>query len=159
MPSQSRSSRPVRALLIAVMIVAPLSVFASLPWLKEQPDGVVFVFTGIASTLTVLAARAFGILQERGLDEWHRSAARFSSQWGWLAGASLVALLLAWPPVRDLVVSLSANLAGIADPDQKLVVLAFVFGFIATVLAQLMCTAVLGMIWASWKLRGPRDPA
>lgn len=159
MPSQSRSRRPTRALLIAIMIVAPLSVFVSIPWLKEQPDGVVFVFTGIASTLTVLAALAFGILQERGLDEWHRSAARFSTQWGWLAGASLVALLLAWPPIRDLVVSLSANLAGVADPDHKLVVLAFVFGFIATVLAQVMCIAVLGTVWASWKLRGPRDPA
>ena len=159
MPSQSQSRFPVRTLLVAIMILAPLSVFVALPWLDDQPDSVVFLFAGVAATLTVVAAFAFSILYDRKLDEWHRSGAQFSTQWGFGAGASIVALLLALPPFRDLVVSLASGLADAPNPDHQLVILAFVGGFIATVLTQALSTFVISIVWVTLKSRGPRDPA
>lgn len=158
--SSHRRARPfLLALLVGLAVVPPLSFVAALPWLKQQPDELVFLFAGIASTLTVVASFLLAILQDRTLDEWNRSNARFSSQWGWTAGASLVALLLALPPFRDLIVSLAASWAQAPDPDQKLVLLTFTFGFMAVVVAQLVCTAVLSVGWAFWKSRSAREPA
>jgi hypothetical protein len=159
MSSRRQSGLPLRALLAALMIVPTAVFLASIPWLKQQPDGLVFLLSGIAAALTVLASFALAILHDRKIDEWERSNARFSSQWGWTAGASLVALLLALPPFRDSIVSLVANIADVADPNHKLVVLAFTFGFGAVVLTQGMCTALLAMGWAFWKSRSPRDPS
>ena len=158
--SSHRRARPfLLALLVGLAVVPPFSFVAALPWLKQQPDELVFLFAGIASTLTVVASFLLAILQDRTLDEWNRSNARFSSQWGWTAGASLVALLLALPPFRDLIVSLAARWAQEPDPDQKLVLLTFTFGFMAVVVAQLVCTAVLSVGWAFWKSRSAREPA
>ncbi len=102
MTSHRKSGLPLRALLLALMIMPPLAIFASIPWLKQQPDGVTFLLTGLAATLTIVASFALAIGYDRQIDEWHRSAARFASQWGWTAGAGLVALLLALPPFREL---------------------------------------------------------
>jgi hypothetical protein len=156
--SSHRRARPrLFALVVALCLVPPISILASLPWLKQQPDDLVFLFTGIAATLTVAASFLLAILQDRKLDEWNRSNARFSSQWGWTAGASLVALLLALPPIRDLIVSLAASWAQAPNPDQKLVILTFTFGFMAVVVAQLLCTAVLSIGWTLWKSRPTRE--
>lgn len=159
MASQSVAQRALHFALIAVMIVAPLSVIVSLPWLKEQSNGVIYLFAGVAAALTVLAAVAFSILQDGKLDEWHRTASQFSTQWGYSAGACLIALLLALPPMHDLIVSIAANIAGVTDPDHKLVLLAFVFGFIATVLAQALSTVVISIVWVTLKSRAPREDA
>lgn len=159
MSSHSRSRLPLRAALVALMVVPPISILSAIPWLKQQPDGLVFLLSGIAATVTVIASFVFAILHDRRLDEWQRSNARFSSQWGWATGAGLVALLLALPPFRDLIVSWIASLAQTPDPDQKLVVLAFVSGFAAVVLAQTLCTMLLAVGWALWKSRAPREPS
>jgi hypothetical protein len=159
MSPRSQSRLPLRALLVALMIVPPIAVFAGIPWLKQQPDAVVFLLSGLAAALTIVASFVLALLHDRRIDEWQRSNAGFSSQWGWTAGASLVALLLALPPFRDFIVSSTANLADAPNPDQKLVVLAFTFGFGAVVLAQGMCTALLSIGWAVWMSRGVRDPS
>jgi hypothetical protein len=158
--SSHRGARPLLvALLVALAVIPPIAFVAALPWLKQQPDALVFLFAGIASTLTVVASFLLAILQDRKLDEWNRSNARFSSQWGWTAGASLVALLLALPPFRDLIVSLAASWAQTPIPDQKLVLLTFTFGFMAVVVSQLVCTAVLSIGWAFWKSRSALEPS
>ncbi len=158
--SSHRRARPLFfALLAALMVVPPIAVFVSSPWLKQQPDGLVFLLTGIAATLTVVASLALAVLHDRKIDEWQRSNARFSSQWGWTAGASLVALLLALPPFRDWIVSLVANWAEAPNPDQRLVLVTFTFGFMAVVVAQLVCTALLSIGWAFWKSRSAREPS
>jgi len=159
MSAHRKSGLPLRALLVALMIVPTLAIFAAIPWLKEQPDGLVFLLAGIASVLTIVASFALALLVDRQIDEWQRSNARFSSQWGWTAGAGLVALLLALPPFRDLIVSVVANWADAPDIDQKVVVLAFVFGFGAVVVAQGVCTALLSIGWALWMSRSPREPS
>lgn len=159
MRSQQNSNRLLGPLLLAVMILAPLSVLVSIPWLKQQPDETIFLFSGIAATVTVLAGVFSAILHDRTLDEWERSNARFSSQWGWTIGAAVIALLLALPPVRDAIVAVTADVADVADPSSKLVILAFTFGFGAVVLAQGVCTMLLAIGWAHWKSRAPREPS
>lgn len=158
--SSPRRSRPrLFALLAALCAVPPISFFVSLPWLNQQPDALVFLLTGITVTVVIAASFWLAILHDRKLDEWNRSNARFSSQWGWTAGGSLVALLLALPPFRDLIVHWAAIWGGAPNPDQKLVLVTFTFGFMAVVIAQLVCTALLSIGWAFWKSRSAREPA
>ena len=159
MSSHGTSKMPLRALLLVLMLVPPISFVAALPWLKQQPDGLVYLVTGITSALTVAASFLLAVLYDRKLDEWQRSNARFSSQWGWTAGACLVALLLALPPVHDLIVSGAAIWGGEPNPDRRLVVTTFAFGFMAVVAAQGVCTVLLSIGWVMWKSRAARDPS
>jgi hypothetical protein len=140
------------------MVVPPITILAAIPWLKQQSDGLAFLTTGIAATLTIVSSFALAILHDRQTDEWHRSNARFSSQWGWTAGSALIALLLALPPIRDLIVSGAELWGGEPHPDHRLVVVTFTFGFMAVVAAQGLCTLLLSVGWAYWKSRSARDP-
>jgi hypothetical protein len=157
MSSHHKSRLPVRTLLLALMVIPPGLVLFGIPWLKQQPDTVIFLLSGLAAVVTIIASFVLALLHDRNIDEWERSNAGFSSQWGWTAGASLVALLLALPPFRDFIVSAAANLADAPNPDHKLVVLAFTFGFGAVVVAQCVITALLSIGWAMWKSRPARD--
>jgi hypothetical protein len=159
MPSHRRPRPLLLALLVALMVVPPVSIVASLPWLRQQADETVFLFTGIASALTVIASLLLAMLQDRHIDEWQRANVRFSSQWGWTAGASLVALLLALPPFRDWIVSVVASVAQAPNADQKLVVLTFTFGFMTVIVAQIVCIAALSLAWTFWKSRAAREPS
>ncbi|HYD87610.1 MAG TPA: hypothetical protein VEA80_09060 [Vitreimonas sp.] len=141
------------------MIVPPVSVLAAAPWLKQQPDGTALMLTGLAATLTIIASFALAMLQDRQIDEWQRSNARFSVQWGWATGSALVALLLALPPIHDLILSGAAVWGGEPNPDQQLVLLTFTFGFLAVVVAQALCTALLSFGWHVWMSRAPREPS
>lgn len=153
MSSHRQSWTRIQALIATLAVVSPISFIAAIPWLRQQPDVLVYIFAGIAATLTVAASFALAVLKDRELDEWHRSAARFSSQWGWLTGAGLVALLLALPPVHDLIVGLAASSAQVPEPDRQLVLLTFMFGFMAVVGAQMACTLLLSLIWRFWMSR------
>jgi hypothetical protein len=155
MSSHRRVPSFLSALFLALCIIPPIAFVAAIPWLKQQPDHVVFVVTGIASTLTVMASIGLSVLSDRRMDEWQRTNARFSSQWGWTAGAALVALLLALPPVHDLIVSLAANMA--PNPDRGMVLIVFTAGFIAVVMAQVLCTVLMSIGWTMWKSRPTPD--
>jgi hypothetical protein len=159
MSSHRQAWPPLRTLLLVLMVVPPISFLAALPWLKHQPDGLILVVSGIATTVTVVASLALAILHDRKLDEWQRSNARFSSQWGWTAGACLVALLLALPPLQDLIVSGAATWGGTPNPDRRLVLTTFAFGFMAVVAAQGVCTVLLSIGWVLWKSRSARETA
>ncbi len=159
MSTRRQSRFPLRTLLLVLMVLPPIAIFAGIPWLKQQPDSLVFLLSGIAAILTVVASFGVAILTDRQIDEWQRSAARFSGQWGWTIGAGLVALLLSFPPFRDLIVATVADWADVANPDQKLVVLAFAFGFGGVVIAQGLSTMLLSIGWALWMSRSPREPS
>lgn len=159
MPSHRKGLSPLRALLLALMILPPIAIVASVSWMKHQPQGLVFLLSGLASALAVASSFALAILYDRQIDEWQRSNARFSSQWGWTAGACLIALLMALPPFRDLVVSMVASWAGAPTVGQKPVLLAFTLGFGTVVFAQGLCTVLLSIGWVVWKSRAARDPA
>jgi len=152
-----RKAKPPLGLLLGIMIVAPAAFLIAIPWLKQQPDNVVFLLAGIAATVAVVSSFVFAVLHDRQLDEWQRSNARFSSQWGWAAGSGLVALLLAVTPFRDFIVAWTTSLAEGPEANQKLVILAFTFGFGAVVIAQTVCTALFSIGWAFWKSRPARD--
>jgi len=139
--------------MLAAAIIVPAVFLATIPWLKNQPDVVVYLFAGIAATITVLCSLALAVIEDRRMDEWHRTAARFASQWGWLTGGALVAILLALPPVHDAIIGASGALAGVVDPDRTLVLMAFMLGFIAVILIQSLCTMVLSFLWRSRKSR------
>lgn len=153
----SSHRRPTYLALLGLMIVPPIGVFAAVPWLKNQPDEIGLVLSGLAATLAVAASLMLAVLNDRRLDEWNRSRARFASQWGWTAGACLVALLLSVPQVREFVVFGAGRWAEAPSPDQKLVLITFIFGFMAVVVAQIACTALLSAGWALWMSRGPGE--
>lgn len=158
--SSHRLSRPVLlALLVALMVVPPILVLVAIPWLKQQPDGLVFLLAGLAATMAVVASLALAVLHDRQLDEWERSNARFSNQWGWTAGTALIALLLALPPIRDFIVSVVTSWVPAPQADQNLVLVAFVFGFMAVAVAQTVCMALLSIGWAFWMSRSAREPS
>lgn len=159
MPSHRQPRPRLISLLVALGVVPPIVFVGSLLWLKQLPDSLVFAFTGITATLVIVASFALAILQDRRLDEWNRSNSRFSSQWGWTAGASLVALLLAFPPIHELIMHWATTWGGAPNPDRRLVLVTFTFGFLTVVIAQLVCTALLSIGWAFWKSRAARDPA
>ena len=158
MSSPARARSHIMALAV-VMVVPPIAIVAAIPWLRQQPDDLVFLLTGVAAAVTVLASIAIAVLHDRTIDEWQRSNARFSSQWGWTVGGSLVALLLALPPFRDLIVSGAAIWGGMPNPDSRLVITTFAFGFMAAVIAQVLCTIVLSLGWNVWMSRDARDPS
>lgn len=143
---------------MALTVLPPLSVLVAVPWLRHQPAAMVFLFTGVAAATTILASLALTALSDRSMDQWHRSAARFSSQWGWTAGSSLVALLIALAPIRELIVSWMVRVAPAPDPAHNLVLLAFVFGFMTVVIAQSLCALALNIGWRVWMTRPPREP-
>lgn len=128
-------------------LLAPISFLIAVPWLREQPDGLVYLIAGLASTLTVTSSMALAVLKDRKLDEWHRSGARFANQWGWLAGSGLLAVAMAVPPVQDAVLALASSASGEDAPYRKLVLMTFLLGFMATVFLQMLATLLLGAIW------------
>lgn len=152
-----RASPLVFALLLAFCLVPGLSIIAIFSWLKQQPEGLVYLITGIAGTVTILGSLALGIVHDRGMDEWQKSNSRFASFWGEAVGTALVALLLNLPAGRDGIVSVVGNWAGVPAPDTKVVILAFVFGFMAVVLTRMVCMALFAVGWALWKSRAPRE--
>ena len=133
--------------IIAAAVLAPACFLAAIPWLKEQPDGIVYLFAGIAATVTILCSFALAVAEDRRMDEWHRAASRFSNQWGWLAGGGAIALLLSLPPIHSLIIGASAALARVTDPNPTLVLMAFTLGFMAVVIAQMLCILTLSAIW------------
>ena len=159
MSSPARSRSLLQSLLFIMMIVPPVVFVAALPWLRQQSQGLVLLVTGVAATLTVVTSIALAILYDRTIDEWQRSNARFSTQWGWTIGGGVLALILILPPVRDLIISGAAIWGGTSNPDARLVITTFTFGFMATVLAQALCTILLSLAWGVWMSRAPRDPS
>jgi len=131
----------------ALALLAPVSFLLAIPWLRDQADSLVYLFAGLAATLTVTCSMALAVLKDRKLDEWHRSGARFASQWGWLAGSAVLAVAMAFPPVQDAVLSLAGLWSGETAPDPRLVLLTFILGFMATVFLQMVATLALGAVW------------
>lgn len=139
--------------LVLIGIGLPILFVVGIPWLKQQPDSVVYLCAGVAAVGTVVASLLLAMQKDRKLDEWHRSAARFSSQWGWLAGAGVIAILLSFPPVQNVIVAVSGSLGDVTAPDRTLVLMAFTVGFMSVVFAQMICTLLIS---AGWRFRMSR---
>ena len=145
-------TRP-KAIAGILMVLFPISFLVAIPWLKEQPDTIVHLFSGIAATGTVVSAFVLAIFKDKELDEWHRGAARFSNQWGWLAGGGLIAILQAAPAFRTVIVYITSSLTNSAGSPGAQVVFAFMLGFMAVILAQMVCILALHKGWRVWMSR------
>lgn len=131
----------------------PILFVAGIPWLKHQPDYVVYLCAGVAASGTVVASLLLAIQRDREFDEWHRSAARFSSQWGWLAGGGVIAILLSFPTFQNAIVAVSGGLADVTAPDRTFGLMAFTVGFMSVVFAQMICTLLISVGWRFWMSR------
>ncbi len=148
MLSSKISSKRASMIAAAFAFLAPASFLLSIPWLKaQQSEALVYLCAGIAATITIAASFVMAIIGDRKMDEWHRSAARFAQQWGWISGAGLIALLLALPPVQDLIFALTSGLNDGQTVDREAAIITFVAGFMAVVVAQSICTMVLSAVW------------
>lgn len=147
MTLKSSRSNHRQGWLAAAAIIAPISFLVSMPWLKGQSDMVVYAAAGAAAFIVIAASMMLAILKDGEMDEWHRSAGRFASQWGWITGGSVIALLLAVPPVQDLIVHTASTFAGDGAFDRSAVLLTFTLGFMAVMVAQSISTVVLNLIW------------
>jgi len=136
-----------KVLTAAVAVVLPAAFLLSLPWLRTQPDGLVYLFAGLAALGTVGASLLLAVIKDREIDEFHREGERFSIQWGWLSGSASFAILMAVPVVQDLVIAAAAAISGIAAPDKKLVLLTFMAGFVAVLFMQTICTIAFSLLW------------
>ena len=58
--------------LTTIMIGLPVMFIAAIPWLKQQPESVVYLCAGIAATGTVVASFVLAIQKHQKFDEWHR---------------------------------------------------------------------------------------
>ena len=141
---------------IALAISAPVAFFASIPWLKEQPDGTVYLVSGIAAFVVIASSTYLSAAGQAKMDEVERAGSRFAYLWGGLLGASLIALLLAVPPFQDVIYRLVGAFRhdGEATMDRQSVMLAFTLGFCCVVMAQSISTLLVGGVWRLWMARG-----
>jgi len=157
----SAKSKVPHLALVALAIVPGVGFLAAIPWLKQQPSTVVFLAAGLVTVVAVVAGMAHSILSDRAQDEWHRSGSRFASQWGWLTGLCVVALLLALPPVHDLLFAIvswaAVTLAHAPAPDREVVLLTFTFAFVIVSIIQTISTMLLAIGWFSWMSRSARE--
>ena len=149
----ANTDKRFKTLAAGLMLLFPISFLAASPWLKGQSEATVYLVAGIASTGTVIASFVLAVLKDQDLDEWHRGAARFSNQWGWLAGSGLVAILQGIPAFRRLVIDATTSLVEHAGSSDQHIIFAFLLGFMAVVLAQMLCILALSRGWRFWMSR------
>jgi len=150
-------SAPYSKVLLAIIAIAlPSSFLISLPWLKQQPDWVIYLCTAIAAIGTIICSLLLAMRQYQRCDEWHRNAVQFSSHWGWLAGGALVVILLAIPQLQSSIVALSGVLGDVSAPDERLVLMTFILGVICVIFAQTICAMLFSAGWRYWMSK-PRD--
>jgi hypothetical protein len=150
---RSRNKSPLTFPMIGALLVlagTAIVMAASFPWLLQQPREMVVPISAGAVILIIAANITLSVLNDRRTDEWHRNAVRFSSQWGYGAGLAL-ALLLIFP--------LSAWIESWAPGRYRdFVQLGFMFAFVAVMVAQAACVALLHLAWTLWKSRSARGP-
>lgn len=152
MAEQEKRKSPWTPVLIFLMAAPPIAFLIAIPFLREQPDNIVFLITGAASFLVVSTSVALTILKERRADEWTRSGGRFSTYWGYIGGAGFIALLLNIPAFRDFIATTATAMKG-APVDDTLVQMAFTAGFMASVLAQMVFILIFSLFWRIWMSR------
>jgi hypothetical protein len=141
------NNRTLSRLMIATAVLTPTTFLLAIPWLKNQSEGMVFLLAFIAATITVVSSMVLAVLKDQRMDEWHRTAARFSNQWGWLVGAGIFALLMGIPPIQKLVYTVALHISHNGIIDEQTVILTFMFGFMSVVMLQTLSTVILSVVW------------
>jgi hypothetical protein len=129
------------ALWFAPLVVIPVAVFASQPWLKQRNDAITL---GAAICLmgysVFLAARV-----NRRLDEVEITGARVAATKGMTMGWVAAGLVMSFPLSMNTLVDL-ANAIGSGSPD-KAVKLGITIGFMLVVVLQTLGMFAVSIWW------------
>lgn len=133
-------------IIVGAVIGTPLMFLASIPWLKGQPDNVVFAVTGAAAFVVIAGSILLSANHMANLGEWERAGAYTSYKWGGAIGGGVVSLSLCLPFVQDRIVGIVAALSGTVL-ERTEAVLAFAGGVISVLLAQAIAALIALVIW------------
>lgn len=142
----ARRLNPIRcALWFAPIVVVPVAVFASLPWLKQQNAAVSMGIAAAAAIFVMGYAVFLAARVNRRLDEVEIAGQRFATTQGTTVGWIAAVLVMIFPPVMNALVDL-ANTIGAASPD-KAVRMGIVIGFMLVVLLQTLGIVAVSIWW------------
>jgi hypothetical protein len=142
-----------RALWIAPVVIIPVVLLASLPWLKQHNVAIVPWISAAAAIFVMgysifLAARV-----TRRLDEVQIAGQRFAHTNGMTVGSFAAVLVMIFPPAMNALVDL-ANTIGAGAPHKAPVILGIFIGFALVVIFQALGMVVI-YVWWERRLGGP----
>ncbi len=143
MRSQRKLGRTL--LWFAPIVIVPAAVFASLPWLRQQDQGVVFGVVGAASVFVLLYSFVLAERVNRRLDEVEVAGQRFAQTHGMTIGWAIAVLVMLFPPSMDALVGLAQSFGG---SPEKAVRLGISLGLMLVVVLQTLVMFAAGIWWA-----------
>jgi membrane protein YdbS with pleckstrin-like domain len=151
MTTQSLGKIGRHALLISPVVIAVVSFFAVLHWLKPRNSTFVLVLSAVFAIFVIGYTSFITRRMQRTLDEVQIASQGFASFRGYVWGACTTVLLLMLPPVTNCLIDLADVMASGA-PDMTTrhrvaVLLGLNFGLMLVVLMQMVCMIVASAIW------------
>ncbi len=140
------------ALWFSPIVIVPVAVFASIPWLKQQNDAVAL---GIAAAASIFVMGYSFFLTARvnsRLDEVEIAGQRFANTKGMTIGTVAAVLVMLFPPLMNALVDLASTIG--AGSPEKAIRLGITIGFMLVVILQLLGTVAVA-IWWGRRLGGP----
>jgi hypothetical protein len=150
-----------QALLISPIVIAVVSFFALLRWLRPVNSNVVLVLSAVVSIFVMGYTSFLARRMQRRMDEVQIASQGFASFRGYTWGAGITVVLLLLPPVTNRLIDL-ADVMTARAPDmttrhRTAVLLGLNFGFLLLVLVQMVCMIVASAIWQR-RMGGTREP-
>jgi hypothetical protein len=132
----------------ALPMLVAVAVLLSLPWLKEQPEGVINTIAAVVVVFAVGWSLFIRIAVTRRQDEVERASSKWAWRWGSTVGGLFVLLLLALPPFRDFVsAGLNGFLMDTRGHTREAAIVGFALGAITLSIAQSIGTLVMSLVW------------
>jgi len=144
--------------LIALTFAGPAAFLVALPWIGSQGNQVIYTGAGLAVVWALTLSLILAVKADKASDEWQQRGTHLSYFWGWIAGADIVALILAVPTFHNLLVRAAARVQNVTpeEVDRTIVVLAYTGGFVTVVLMQALCALVFFLLWR-WRTLGSSE--
>src|SRR5690606_6146072 len=133
------------ALLLLPIVLVPVAIFASVPWLRQQSDAVALGISAAAAIFVMGYSVLVAERMNRGLDEVQLAGQRFAHTKGMTIVSIGAVLVMLFPPLMNALVSL-ANTIGAGSPD-KAVKLGITIGFMLVVILQTLGMAAVSVWW------------
>lgn len=143
---RTRRTLPLGRVAAALAVITPISFVIAIPWLKAQPDPVVFMVTAIAVAAMVLASTIVTTRTFGDLDEWQRAGVHVAIRWGGIIGSGIAVIAVALPFVQRKVAIAASALSGAAT-DVTTTTLAFTAGVCAVIMLQTVATMIMLFAW------------
>lgn len=140
------------ALWFAPIVIVPVAIFSSVPWLKQQHDAIALSIAAAGSIFVMGYSAFLAARMNRHLDEVQIAGQRYAHTKGMMIGYFAAVLVMLIPPLMNALVDLANIIAG-GSPD-KAVKLGIMIGFMLVVALQALSMAAV-TIWWSRRLGGP----